>query len=74
MLRQIAILALSFTLLAGSVHGSASRRYCPNPYAVAQHFGTYEGVPGWANGHFDLNNDGAVTVGDIILASNCWLA
>lgn len=71
MLRQIAILVLSFTLLVGAVHSDNSRRDCANPYAVAQHFGTYEGVPGWAR-HFDLNRDGVVTVGDIIMALNCW--
>ncbi len=49
-----------------------ARRDCPNPWATADHFGTTIGNPGYVE-RFDLNGDGAVTVGDIILASNCWL-
>ena len=67
-----ALLLLALTVLAPGMEASSSRRWCPNPYAVAAHFGTYEGGEGF-NPRFDLNGDGAVTVGDIILASNCWL-
>ncbi len=63
-------LLAAFLVLAPDVE---ARRGCPNPWATAEHFGTYEGAPGWANGNFDLNGDGAVTVGDIILSINCWL-
>ena len=49
-----------------------ARRGCPNPWATAEHFGTTIGNPGYV-ARFDLNGDGAVTVGDIILAINCWL-
>ena len=49
-----------------------ARRGCPNPWAMAEHFGTTIGNPGYV-ARFDLNGDGAVTVGDIILAINCWL-
>ena len=73
-----AILALTLLTGAGPVADSRngdnhSRRDCPNPLAVAEHFGTQEGEEGW-NPRFDLNDDGAVTVGDIIISSNCWLA
>ena len=69
----IAVIVLfALSLLATQADANNSRRDCPNPYAVASHFGTYEGGEGF-NPRFDLNGDGAVTVGDIIIASNCWL-
>jgi len=74
-MKLIAATLLAFTLLiGGTAHADSehSRRDCPNPYAVAEHFGTVRGEPGYVP-RFDLNDDGAVTVGDIILASNCWL-
>lgn len=64
-----AFLLLALTLLATQAD---ARRDCPNPWATADHFGTYQGGEGF-NPRFDLNGDGVVTVGDIIIASNCWL-
>ncbi|MCH7661715.1 MAG: hypothetical protein IH933_14425 [Euryarchaeota archaeon] len=49
-----------------------ANKFCPNPHAVAQHFGSVEGEQGFVS-RFDMNGDGAVTVGDIIIAGNCWL-
>ncbi len=47
-------------------------RDCPNPWATADHFGTVIGEPGYVE-RFDPTKDGAVTIGDVIWAINCWL-
>ena len=67
-MRIIAAIIITLFLLTGTAEAKTS---C-NPWKVADHFGTYEGGPVKFKAKYDLNGDGAVTVGDIILATNCW--
>ena len=69
-MKLIAAIFISLFLFTGVAQ--AGTEFCPSPYAVARHFGSVEGDRGF-NPIFDMNDDGAVTVGDIILAANCWL-
>ena len=68
-MKLIMIVPIVLSLLVSPVQ---AREFCPHPIAVAQHFGSYEGQVGFVS-QFDLNDDGVITVGDIIIASNCWL-
>ena len=80
-MKLIAAIAISVLLfigvggaggLGGTVEAHDGWHSC-SPWQVVRHFGHTEDAFRHSEAKYDLNHDGAVTVGDIIIASNCWL-
>lgn len=79
-MKTIAATVVALGVFAGAWLGVDARLLappgqCQDIYEVAAHFGTYKGqareaIPRY-HPRYDLNNDGAVTVGDIVLAIRC---